>query len=118
MGTVHGAFADCRNYLPGMFVAVDNYDVINFLYKEAYGSGLYLCIILHLSWIYNQSLILACDARGIINKELATDGPNPGYNLDDNKCECKPFVTGEFCNECSAGTWNLTQGNPLGCQGK
>ena len=41
MGTVHGAFADCRNYLPGMFVAVDNYDVINFLYKEAYGSGLY-----------------------------------------------------------------------------
>ena len=40
MGTVHGAFADCSNGIPGIFVETDDVSVLNFLYKEAYGSGM------------------------------------------------------------------------------
>lgn len=41
VGTVHGAFADCEHYLPGMFVETDDFNVLEFLQKEVYGSGLY-----------------------------------------------------------------------------
>ena len=41
VGTVHGAFANCKKYLPGMFVEVDDYNVLEFLQKEVFGSGLY-----------------------------------------------------------------------------
>ena len=40
MGTVHGAFSDCGNDIPGIFVETDDITVLEFLYKEAYGSGL------------------------------------------------------------------------------
>ena len=39
-------------------------------------------------------------------------------DLDARKCKCKQFVTGESCNECKAGTWNLKQKNPFGCESK
>ena len=39
LGTVHGAFHDCSNDLPGIFVETDDLSVLEFLYKEAYGSG-------------------------------------------------------------------------------
>ena len=41
VGTVHGAFANCKKYLPGMFVEVDDYNVLEFLQREVFGSGLY-----------------------------------------------------------------------------
>ena len=41
MGTVHGAFADCSNDIPGIFIEADDISVLNFLYKEAYGSGMF-----------------------------------------------------------------------------
>ena len=41
VGTVHGAFADCEHYLPGMFVETDDFNVLEFLQKEVHGSGLY-----------------------------------------------------------------------------
>ena len=40
LGTVHGAFHACSNDLPGIFVETDDLSVLEFLYKEAYGSGL------------------------------------------------------------------------------
>ena len=40
LGTVHGAFSDCANDIPGIFVETDDITVLEFLYKEAYGSGL------------------------------------------------------------------------------
>ena len=40
VGTVHGAFANCKKYLPGMFVEVDDYNILQFLEKEIFGSGL------------------------------------------------------------------------------
>ena len=39
MGTVHGAFSDCSNDIPGIFVETDDLSVLEFLYREAYGSG-------------------------------------------------------------------------------
>ena len=41
VGTVHGAFSNCKKYLPGMFVEVDDYNVLQFLEEEVFGSGLY-----------------------------------------------------------------------------
>ena len=40
MGTVHGAFADCSNDMPGIFVETDEVSVLQFLHQEVYGSGL------------------------------------------------------------------------------
>ena len=40
VGTVHGAFSNCKKYLPGMFVEVDDYNILQFLEKEIFGSGL------------------------------------------------------------------------------
>ena len=39
LGTVHGAFSDCSNDIPGIFVESDDLTVLEFLYKEAFGSG-------------------------------------------------------------------------------
>ena len=41
MGTIHGAFSDCSNDIPGIYVTVDHETVLDFLYKEAYGSGMF-----------------------------------------------------------------------------
>ena len=41
VGTVHGAFTDCGNEIPGIFVEVDDMSVLEFLYKETFGSGLF-----------------------------------------------------------------------------
>ena len=40
IGTVHGAFSDCANDIPGIFVEVDDRSVLDFLHKETFGSGL------------------------------------------------------------------------------
>ena len=37
MGTIHGAFGKCDNKLPGIYV--DDFSILQFLYKEAFGSG-------------------------------------------------------------------------------
>ena len=39
MGTIHGAFFECSNDLPGIYVEVDDSSILEFLYKEAYSSG-------------------------------------------------------------------------------
>ena len=90
IGTIHGAFSNCKKYLPGIFVEVDDYSVLEFLQAKVFGS--------------------ACDFRGTANATKT--------NLDDETCKCKNFVKGEFCNECKEGYWNLTQINPDGCQSK
>ena len=90
IGTIHGAFSNCKKYLPGIFVEVDDYSVLEFLQAKVFGS--------------------ACDFRGTANATKT--------NLDDETCKCKNFVKGEFCNECKEGYWNLTQKNPDGCQSK
>ena len=41
IGTIHGAFSNCKKYLPGIFVEVDDYSVLKFLQAEVFGSGLY-----------------------------------------------------------------------------
>ena len=41
IGTIHGAFSNCKKYLPGIFVEVDDYSVLEFLHAEIFGSGLY-----------------------------------------------------------------------------
>ena len=41
VGTIHGAFSNCKKYLPGIFVEVDDYSVLKFLQAEVFGSGLY-----------------------------------------------------------------------------
>ena len=41
MGTIHGAFSDCSNDIPGIYVEVDDSSVLDFLHKEVYGSGLF-----------------------------------------------------------------------------
>ena len=44
MGTIHGAFSKCGNDIPGIFVEVDDMTILDFLYKEAYGSCMYIGI--------------------------------------------------------------------------
>ena len=39
MGSVHGAFSDCRNDFPGIYVEADDITVLEFLVKESYGTG-------------------------------------------------------------------------------
>ena len=39
IGTIHGAFTDCSNDLPGIYIEVDDLSVLGFLHKEAYGSS-------------------------------------------------------------------------------
>ena len=39
IGTIHGAFGKCDNKLPGIYVMVDKFSILQFLYKEAFGSG-------------------------------------------------------------------------------
>ena len=78
-----------------------------------------VCIIInHITksnLIGKQSLLLtACDARGIIGEQIVYE-----FNdQTDDQCKCKSHVTGRNCNDCKAGTWNLTQSNPQGCQCK
>ena len=50
IGTIHGAFSNCKKYLPGIFVSVDDYSVLKFLQAEVFGSGL-----------YKKTLISQCD---------------------------------------------------------
>ena len=40
LGTIHGSFTACSNSFPGIFVETDDVTVLEFLYKEVYGSGL------------------------------------------------------------------------------
>ena len=40
IGTIHGAFSNCKKYLPGIFVEVDDYSVLDFLQAKVFGSGL------------------------------------------------------------------------------
>ena len=40
VGTVHGAFANCDNKLPGIYVRVDDSSNLQFLHKEALHSGM------------------------------------------------------------------------------
>ena len=56
-------------------------------------------------WINKVAFNEACDNRG-------------AQNQTNGKCVCKQFVSGERCNECVSGKWNLTQSNPDGCQCK
>ena len=39
IGTVHGAFEDCSNDLPGLFVEVDDVSTLEFLQREVFGLG-------------------------------------------------------------------------------
>ena len=39
IGTIHGAFSNCKKYLPGIFVETDDYSVLKFLQAEVFGSG-------------------------------------------------------------------------------
>ena len=39
VGTVHGAFSECSNELPGLYVEADDASVLEFLQKETFGSG-------------------------------------------------------------------------------
>ena len=31
-------------------------------------------------------------------------------------CTCKSNVTGQYCDQCPSGYFNLTSNNPLGCE--
>ena len=57
----------------------------------------------NLNFLKKEALGSACDTRGTVNEE-------------DDQCQCKSSVVGEYCNQCQVGTWNLTQANELGCQ--
>ena len=39
IGTVHGAFSDCLNDIPGIFVQSDDLSILEFLHKTTFGSG-------------------------------------------------------------------------------
>ena len=39
IGTVHGAFEECSNDIPGIFVETDALAVLEFLQKEVFGRG-------------------------------------------------------------------------------
>ena len=39
LGTIHGSFSACSNSFPGIFVETDDISVLEFLHKQAYGSG-------------------------------------------------------------------------------
>ena len=40
MGIVHGAFSECSNELPGLYVEADDTSILEFLQRETFGSGL------------------------------------------------------------------------------
>ena len=39
IGSVHGAFANCDNNMPGIYVSTDDSSNLQFLYQEALNSG-------------------------------------------------------------------------------
>ena len=39
IGSVHGAFANCDNNMPGIYVSTDDSSNLQFLYQEALSSG-------------------------------------------------------------------------------
>ena len=39
MGTVHGAFRDCSNKYPGLYVGADDISILEFLHTVAYDKG-------------------------------------------------------------------------------
>ena len=45
IGTVHGAFEDCSNRHPGIFVKTDELSVLEFLQKEVFGQGLFYLVL-------------------------------------------------------------------------
>ena len=57
----------------------------------------------NLNFLKKEALGSACDTRGTVGEE-------------NDQCECKSSVIGEYCNQCKVGTWNLTQSNPSGCE--
>ena len=54
VGTVHGAFEDCSNEHPGIFVESDDLSVLEFLQKEAFGRGLISSIFFFHSLLANH----------------------------------------------------------------
>ena len=41
LGTIHGAFEECQNRLPGIYVEADDLSILTFLHKEVFGSGMF-----------------------------------------------------------------------------
>ena len=39
VGSVHGAFEDCSNDLPGLYVETDDLSILEFIQKEVFGQG-------------------------------------------------------------------------------
>lgn len=49
--------------------------------------------------------------------ECNTIGSTSGVcNALDGLCDCKTNVNGSKCDQCAAGTFNLDEDNPKGCQ--
>ena len=46
---MHGAFSDCANDIPGIFIETDDITILEFLYLEAYGSGLWQKFIININ---------------------------------------------------------------------
>ena len=137
IGTVHGAFDDCSNENPGIFVENDDLNVLEFLQKEAFGrvcdyrgyinetaDGLCNCKNNVLGktcnncqkgfWNLTQDnddgcQQCTCNVNGSVNDDICAHRP-------DGDCECKIAVTGEKCEYCKPGYWGFGEDLLSGCK--
>ena len=67
--------------------------------------------------LLSNFVLAACDCDPFGSElngecESETDADN---NLEAGRCLCKTYVTGQRCDTCVNGYWNLTKENRDGC---
>lgn len=56
-----------------------------------------------------------CDPDGSQYDGNCDSHTDPAYGLEAGRCTCKLYVTGNRCDVCKDGHFNLTKNNPYGC---
>ncbi|XP_033106488.1 laminin subunit beta-1-like [Anneissia japonica] len=57
-----------------------------------------------------------CDPNGSEMGGECESRSDPMMNLEAGRCLCKRYVTGQRCDTCMNGHWNLRRDNPEGCE--
>lgn len=60
----------------------------------------------------------SCDPLGSEDNGECLGHSDPARGLVAGQCFCKTYVTGESCDSCQDGYYDLSADNPDGCSGK
>ncbi|KAK3796923.1 hypothetical protein RRG08_032228 [Elysia crispata] len=66
-------------------------------------------------WNLNRNNPEGCEACGCNSAGILTDVSR--CDMKTGQCVCKPYVTGQNCDICRTGFYDLQEANPLGCRG-